>query len=368
MTEMPRHYAKHVNRQFSKGREYFYFRKGKGPRIPLPGQPGTPEFEAAYAAALTGEALKLQAARPALETPGTIGALIVHFKKNSPRWAKLRGTTKIGYSRRLEILRREHGHRTLSGLTPSRIESKILLPYIDRPGEALNLLKILRVLIKYACKLGWLKFDPSFGVDRPKLSEVRSWTDDEIRKFETHWPLGTKERLAFALHLYTGQRRSDVHRMTWADVTVEKIAVVQQKTGTKLKIHLHSDLKAVLAAAPREHVAILTTVYGKPFTVTGFSNFMREAIRAAGLPEDCRAHGLRKAAGRRLAEALCSPHEIMAVLGHKSLAEAERYTRGANQARLAESAIAKQERQDENRNAQTDVDPFGETPKTRGQS
>jgi enterobacteria phage integrase len=58
----------------------------------------------------------------------------------------------------------------------------------------------------------------------------------------------------------------------------------------------------------------------------------------------------------------------MAVLGHKSLAEAERYTRGANQARLAESAIAKQERQDENRNAQTDVDPFGETPKTRGQS
>ena len=39
------------------------------------------------------------------------------------------------------------------------------------------------------------------------------------RNFEQHWPIGTKQRLAFALMLYTGQRRSDVHRMTWADVS-----------------------------------------------------------------------------------------------------------------------------------------------------
>jgi integrase len=66
---------------------------------------------------------------------------------------------------------------------------------------------------------------------------------------------------------------------------------------------------------------------------------MARAIKAAGLPFDCRSHGLRKATGRLLAEAGCSAREIMAVLGHASLTEAERYTRGADQERLAGAAV-----------------------------
>jgi integrase len=87
----------------------------------------------------------------------------------------------------------------------------------------------------------------------------------------------------------------------------------------------------------------LNTTFGKPFTVDGFSGFMRDAIAEAGLPLKCRPHGLRKAAGRRLAEAGCSAREIMAILGHKTLAEAERYTRDADQKKLAEAAILRLE-------------------------
>jgi integrase len=130
---------------------------------------------------------------------------------------------------------------------------------------------------------------------------------------------------------------------TWADVTGDTIRVVQQKTGAKLTISLHSDLRAILAETKRTHVAILTTEHGCPFTVDGFSGFMRDAIKAAGLPLDCQPHGLRKAAGRRLAEAGCSSRELMAVLGHKTLSEAERYTRDADQARLANAAVARLE-------------------------
>jgi len=127
--------------------------------------------------------------------------------------------------------------------------------------------------------------------------EIPSWTDEQIAQFEAHWPIGSKQRLAFALHLYTGQRRSDVHRMTWPDIAGPAIRVVQQKTGEKRLIPLHGSLKTALDAAPREHDAILSTAFGKPFTVDGFSQFMREAITAAGLPLDCQPHGLRKAAG-----------------------------------------------------------------------
>jgi integrase len=108
-------------------------------------------------------------------------------------------------------------------------------------------------------------------------------------------------------------------------------------------IPIHSELQKALAVASRERATIISTEYGRPFTVDGFSRFMRDAIKAAGLPLDCQPHGLRKAAGRRLAEAGCTAHEIMAVLGHKSLSEAERYTRDADQEAMASAALAKLE-------------------------
>lgn len=241
-------------------------------------------------------------------------------------------------------------------------------PYADRPGAALSILKILRVLIRHAIDIGWLDHDPSLGIKRPKTQEIRSWTDDEVAAFEQRWPVGTKQRLAFALMLFTGQRRSDVHRMTWADVSEGTIRVVQQKTGRKLIIPLHRDLLAVLTAAERDHVTIINTEYGKPFTVDGFSQWMRNAIAGAGLPLDCQPHGLRKTAGRRLADAGSTAHEIMAVLGHKTLAEAERYTREADQVWLATEAMTKLEGRTANRNAQTNPGGLGRTTKNNDES
>jgi len=153
--------------------------------------------------------------------------------------------------------------------------------------------------------------------------------------------------------------------MTWADVNGGSIRVVQQKTGRKLAIPLHQDLLAIIAATDRKHLTIINTKYGKPYTVAGFSQWMRDAITAAGLPLECQLHGLRKTAGRRLAEAGCTPHEIMAVLGHKTLAEAERYTRDADQPRLASAAITKLEGRKRNRVAQPHLASLGKCRKRK---
>jgi enterobacteria phage integrase len=343
-----------------------YFRRGRGSRIPLPATVGSDEFDAAYHAALTGQ---LVAGRHKHVKPasGTIGALIASYMRSSA-YLGLRETTKVGYASRIDALRTKHGHRTVAGLTRQRIVSGILQPYADRPGAGFAILKMLRVLIRHGIDIGWLSYDPSLGIKRPKIREIRSWTDEEIQRFEQHWPMGTKERLAFAVMLYTGQRRSDVHRMTWADVSERTIRVVQQKTGRKLTIPLHHELLTVLAGAERECAMIINTDYGRPFTVDGFSQWLRVAITAAGLPLECQPHGLRKAAGRRLAEAGCSAHEIMAVLGHKTLSEAERYTREADQTRLATEAMIKLEGRRANRFAQTDSSGLGRTPKSEGES
>src|SRR5262249_24751986 len=128
---------------------------------------------------------------------------------------------------------------------------------------------------------------------------------------------------------------------------------------------VHSELLEVLAVANRDHLTIVSTEHGKPFTVDGFSQWMRNAITCAGLPLECQPHGLRKAAGRRLAEAGCTPHEIMAVLGHKTLSEAERYTRDASQVQLAATALAKLSGRRANSNAQTRTEGLGNRAKTQ---
>ena len=63
--------------------------------------------------------------------------------------------------------------------------------------------------------------------------------------------------------------------------------------------------------------------------------------KQAGMPAGCSAHGLRKTACRRLAEAGCTVHEIAAISGHASIAEVQRYTKAADQARLASAAMAR---------------------------
>ena len=80
--------------------------------------------------------------------------------------------------------------------------------------------------------IGWLDRNPALGIKKPRLGEVRSWSDSEIAAFETRWPVGTRERLAFGLMLFTGQRRTDVFRMTWADINGDEIRVIRQSGGS----------------------------------------------------------------------------------------------------------------------------------------
>ena len=141
------------------------------------------------------------------------------------------------------------------------------------------------------------------------------------------------------LALHTAQRRSDLVRLGKQHIRNGRIQIIQQKTGTKLAIPVHPELKAVLDATPSEHLTFLTTAYGQPFTPAGFGGWFRQACDAAGLPKGCSVHGLRKAACRRLAEAGCSASVIAAVSGHRTLKEVARYTNAADQEKLADTAI-----------------------------
>jgi integrase len=213
-----------------------------------------------------------------------------------------------------------------------------------RPGMA-NLTKaVLSNVMAYAIETGVRADNPFVGLKPYRLGTYHTWTDAEIALFERRWPLGTRERLAFALLLYTGQRGGDVVRMRRTDIADGRIRVAQDKTrkGTtnELLIPIRPALARALQAGPVVGMThIITDARGKP--LRRLTKIIAVAVRAAGLPRRCVAHGLRKAALRRLAEAGSTTKQIAAVSGHRSLSEIERYTARADQAGLAQAAIAK---------------------------
>lgn len=365
---MPRRLPLYVERNYVKGKTYLSFRRGKGPRIRLPNDPTSTEFAAAYQAALTGQTAMTTAANLVTRAaPGTLAALIASYKQ-SAEYIALRPTSKTQYDHRLETIREDHGHRSVAGLTRERIVVGILQPFADRPGSGLDTLKKLRILIRHAVNIGWLKHDPSLGIKRPKIKEIRAWTDAELAAFERRWPVGTKQRTAYALMLYTGAARGDTHLMTWPQFEEGVASYSRSKTKVSVAIGIAEELRKALDAWPRTHVTILTTAYGKPHSVDGFSQFMRDAITAAGLPLDCQPHGLRKTLGRMLADSRVTTHDIMATLGHKTLAEAERYTREANRRRGGQTAIQQLADYKANRVTQTASASLGMLAKKEGKS
>jgi integrase len=188
--------------------------------------------------------------------------------------------------------------------------------------------------------IGIMASNPAVGVKRYRShgDGIHTWSEVEVAQFEARHPIGTKARLALDLLLGTGQRRSDVVRMGWQHKTGEEIAVRQQKTDEPLMIPMDQNLRQALAAVPRTNLTFLVTERGATFTAAGFGNWFRDRCNEAGLPQ-CSAHGLRKLAATRMANAGCSTDQIKAVTGHKSLSEVARYTKAADQARLARQAV-----------------------------
>jgi integrase len=312
-----------------------YFRKRGCKPVPLPGTPGSAEFMAAYQAAL-GE----RAPRIARQGPGTVGALICDYLQ-SPAFCNLKPASRRAYRIVLDRFGARHGHRMVHDMPRAKVAAYIQGIGVDKPGMANLTRAVLRKLLAHAVRTGYRNDNPVVEIDRYKAGTRHTWTEAELAAFENRWPLGTRERLVYALLLYTGQRGGDVVKMRRADVSEGTIAVVQEKTGTALSIPIHPELAAAMKAGPSKGLNLVGDANGRPINRAALTSLMKQAAADAGLSPNCLPHGLRKAQMRRLAESGASAKQIASISGHKSLREIERYTAAADQKRLSRGAIAK---------------------------
>jgi integrase len=309
-------------------------------RVKLPGLPGSAEFMDAYQAALDSSPPSDIGARR--NSPGTAAALVALYASSSRFKHEIADETRRTVWVILQRFRNEHGSKRVALL---RRQHVLAMLEGRRPFARRNWLRALRGLMQFALSINWISADPTenIKVKLPRASEgLRAWGEEQIAAFRSRHALGTRQRLALELLLNTAQRRGDAIRMGPQHVRDGKLRVRQQKTGVSLVLDMVPELREAIDAMPsgERHLTYIVTPAGKPYSPGAFSRWFREACGAAGL-HGFTAHGLRKAAMRRMAEAGCTVHEIVAWSGHKTLAQVAHYTRSVEQERLAEEAMAK---------------------------
>ena len=186
-----------------------------------------------------------------------------------------------------------------------------------------------------------------------------TWTDEKIEAYRACHPIGTMARLALELMLNIAARRGDAYRLGRQHLRKldDGIAIrwrpskTARSTGQVLTVPLLAETQAAIDALPANDLKpFLLTEHGNPFaSAAAFGNRFADWCRQAGLgsvisPDGkeraYRAHGLRKAACTRLADAGASAMQIMKVSGHRTLALVQIYVEEADQVRMAKAAIA----------------------------
>jgi integrase len=322
-----------------------YVRKRGAPKVRLLSRPGTPEFLEEYRAALAGR-LPEKAAPEAVRRAATSSLRwLCEQYYGSAEFKAMGQRTQRVRRQILDALCAKEGDKPFALMEPRHVRKR-RDEKADTPEAANSMLKALRQVFSFAVASDLAVRNPVKEVPYLQSSSkgFHSWSIEEVEAFEKRHAVGTKARLALALLLYTGQRRSDVVLFGRQHIKDGWLTLTQVKNSARnpvtLSIPVHPELQAIIDATPSAHMTFLVTQFGKPFTFNGFGNWFRRRCDEAGLPH-CSAHGLRKAAAARLAELGASENEIMAVTGHKTSKEVVRYTRAARQKVLAAQAMAR---------------------------
>ena len=323
------------------GRVRYYFRH-RGKRSPLPGEPGSVEFSSRYDE-LQRECLAAQLGDNVAFGPGTLGFVIEKYLASADYISKAQGTQRH-YRVALDQLREICGRALIADLQERHIRQ--IRKRFTATSKADLAVMLVRMLWAFAKEVLAMDLGPNPAAEIRKLHRQgwshEPWPDWVIEKFGAEAQPQPNAQLALMLLHYTGQRASDVVRMRWSDYDGEGIQVRQLKTGTPLWIRCHLELKVMLDCIDKKSEFILTTRHGGGYSAHGFCQMIRTATAQIGAGE-CSAHGLRCNAATALAEAGCSVPEIMAITGHKTFKEAQRYASHAQQKKLGEQAIAKWE-------------------------
>lgn len=333
MSTMPRPRKPYVQRETTRhGKSVWYFRRGAGPRVRLPGEYESKEWLEAYQAAFNGKPAEVVPAA----SQGSLRWLVDRYVE-SGRFERLSPETREMRKRVLMKVCATGGNLKFASITPADIIAGRVRREA-KPYAAMNYVKIMSQLFGFAVDAGYVTQNPAKNVDRsaPPSEGHHVWTVEEVEKYQEHHKLGTRARLAMDLLLYTGFRRADAVRLGKQHVKDGVIRYRTSKNGVEVVIPLLKPLADSIAATRIGDLAFLVTEHGRPWVKESFGTWFAEQCKEAGVGG--RAHGLRKAGATFAANNGANEYQLAAMYGWKNPRMAEVYTRKVNRTRLAEQA------------------------------
>lgn len=331
MDDMPRKLPLHVVRERSRhGKVKFYFRRFKGPRIRLPDDLGSAEFEEAYTAALAGRVLSRAQTR---RTPATSLCWLIDRYKESGAWAQYSDATRKQHDNFFTSVLKNAGSAAFLDIDKRSME-RAMEDRSDRPALANNFLKAMRGLFAWAVRNGHMTVNPADGVEsfRYKTEGFAPWSVEDFQRFGHKWAIGSKPRLAAELLLHSGLRRSDIVRAGKQHMKGNVFTIRTLKTGAIVTSEFPDHLMEIISQSETGELAFLVSELGTPFTKESFGNWFRDRCDEAGITKS--AHGIRKLSATLSAEGGAAAHELMAQYGWSNIRQAEIYTKGADRKAL----------------------------------
>lgn len=330
--QRPPYLQRHTTRH---GKSVWYVKKD-GKLIRIRAEFGTDEFQAAYDAAMRGD----QPAR--YGCTGRSGSLkwLYERYRESGAWKSLSQSTRKQREAIFANIMAKGGDEPFKALRRKNIEAS---KDARTHAAALHFLTAMRGLFKWAKKNEHIDIDPTEGVSNPVKQRSSPgypvWTDADIDAYEKRWGPGTKERVWLHVLLYTGLRCGDAVKIGRQHIKDGVAAIRTEKTGMEVIIPLLPALTETLKQGPCGDLAFVCGTRGQPLGKSHFGQSFAEAARKAGVAKS--AHGVRKAGATRAAENGATVAELEALFGWQGGRMASVYTRTADRARLAKSAVAK---------------------------
>ncbi len=320
-------------------RTYWYAWRG-GPR--LPGNPGTPEFAAAYKAAV--------AERQKAPTRGVLAGLVVDYR-GSPEFTGNAESTKAEWSRYLDLIQDESVPLAIGGLpvdvlADARVRQHLMAwrdQWRETPRKADYAMQVLSAVLSWARHRGVISTNILIGHGTLYHSDRADqiWTDEEINRFVAAAPspeVGFIVRLACV----TGLRRGDLLRLEWGNVGENAIVLLPSKKRRRSRkpprkaiipllddtIDLLAEIKrrqneqwkmAAYAAEqkgdiiPPRPATVLTSTRGRPWTVNGAEHQVVDTKKKACI--DKHLHDCRGTFATRLRSDGATTSEIADILG-----------------------------------------------------
>lgn len=295
----------------AKGRDYWYAWRG-GPRVK--GEPGTPEFMAAYNVAV---------AQRQVQATGRFRSVVLSYKA-SDDFKGLADSTRKNWGRWLDRIEEKFGDLATKqfGRTDS-IKPMIRhwrASYASTPRAADYGMQVLSRVLSFAVEEGLISTNPCEGFKQLYSSSRAEiiWTDDDLAQLRAGKKSSAEVMHAVDLAAHTGLRASDLVRLAWSHVQRDAIVITTGKSRHRKEavIPLYDALRDVLARIPKRSPVILTNTRSAPWTVDGLNTSFTAAMKAAGMKgRDLHFHDLRGTAGTRFYVAGLSMRVVAEIMG-----------------------------------------------------